>query len=175
MIKRISMPPTAEEINGLKAGDIVSASGAVFTARDAAHKRFFEAIKKGEDLPIDIKASAIYYAGPCPAKNGFACGSCGPTTSARMNAYAPTLIDMGLKCVIGKGEISEKTIAAVKRNAAVYLAAIGGAGALYASRVVSSECVAYGDLLSEAVFRLVVEDFPLVVAVDPKGVSIYNK
>ena len=158
---------------GLTAGESVLISGVILTARDCAHKRMTEYIKEGKALPFEIKGSVIYYAGPCPAKPGMASGSCGPTTSARMDVFAPALLDMGLCGMIGKGEMSDEVREAIKRNTGVYFAAIGGAGALYGNAIKSSECIAFADLLSEAVYRLEVEDFPAVVAYDCHGGSIY--
>lgn len=158
---------------GLTAGESVLISGVILTARDCAHKRMTEYIKEGKELPFEIKGSVIYYAGPCPAKPGMASGSCGPTTSARMDVFAPALLDMGLCGMIGKGEMSDEVREAIKRNTGVYFAAIGGAGALYGNAIKSSECIAFADLLSEAVYRLEVEDFPAVVAYDCHGGSIY--
>lgn len=174
-MKKLTLPLSEQTLSELRAGDSVLLSGVIYTARDCAHKRIFELLDKGEALPFDLKNAVIYYAGPCPAPEGKACGSCGPTTSARMNSFAPRLLDLGLGGMIGKGEMSEEVVAAVKRNKKVYFAAIGGAGATYGNAVKRSECVAFPDLLSEAVHRLEVEDFPLVVAIDAEGNSIYKK
>lgn len=160
-------------VSELKAGDSVLISGEILTARDCAHKRFTDMIKKGEKLPFDLKDAIIYYAGPCPAKPGMASGSCGPTTSSRMDVYAPVLLDLGLGGMIGKGEMSDEVRAAIVRNNAVYFAAIGGAGATYGKSIIKSEFVAFPELLSEAVRRLTVTDFPCVVAYDCHGGSIY--
>ena len=160
-------------ISELKAGDSVLISGEILTARDCAHKRLTDMIKKGEKLPFDLKDAIIYYAGPCPAKPGMASGSCGPTTSSRMDVYAPVLLDLGLGGMIGKGEMSDEVRAAIVRNNAVYFAAIGGAGATYGKSIIQSELVAFPELLSEAVRRLTVTDFPCVVAYDCHGGSIY--
>ena len=160
-------------VSELKAGDSVLISGEILTARDCAHKRLTDMIKKGEKLPFDLKDAIIYYAGPCPAKPGMASGSCGPTTSSRMDVYAPVLLDLGLGGMIGKGEMSDEVRAAIVRNNAVYFAAIGGAGATYGKSIIKSELVAFPDLLSEAVRRLTVTDFPCVVAYDCHGGSIY--
>ena len=149
-------------------------SGTIMTARDCAHKRIFEYIEEGKKLPFELKDAIIYYAGPCPAKPGMASGSCGPTTSARMDSFAPTLLDLGLGGMIGKGEMCDEVREAIKRNTCVYFAAIGGAGALYGNAIKSSECIAFADLLSEAVYRLEVENFPAVVAYDCEGRSIYD-
>lgn len=172
MIK-LTLPLDKKTVKSLKAGDSVLINGTIMTARDCAHKRIFEYIKEGKKLPFDLKDAIIYYAGPCPAKPGMASGSCGPTTSARMDSFAPTLLDMGLGGMIGKGEMSDEVREAIKRNTGVYFAAIGGAGALYGNAIKKSECIAFADLLSEAVYRLEVVDFPAVVAYDCEGGSIY--
>lgn len=160
-------------VSELKAGDSVLISGEILTARDCAHKRLTDMIKKGEKLPFELTDAIIYYAGPCPAKPGMASGSCGPTTSSRMDVYAPVLLDLGLGGMIGKGEMSDEVRAAIVRNNAVYFAAIGGAGATYGKSIIKSELVAFPELLSEAVRRLTVTDFPCVVAYDCHGGSIY--
>lgn len=172
MIK-ISLPADRESLKNLRAGENVAISGVILTARDCAHKRITELIRKGEPLPFELKDAFIYYAGPCPAKEGMASGSCGPTTSARMDSFAPSLLDRGLGGMIGKGEMSDEVKAALVRNTGVYFAAIGGAGALYGKAIKKSQCIAFPDLLSEAVYRLEVEDFPAVVAIDSRGETIY--
>ena len=172
MIK-INLPIGKDEIKKLHAGDSVLISGTIYTARDCAHKRLCETLDGGGSLPFDVRGAFIYYAGPCPAKPGYASGSCGPTTSARMDAYAPKLLDAGLGGMIGKGEMCEEVANALIRNTGVYFAAIGGAGATYGKSIVSSELVAYPELLSEAVRRLEVVDFPAVVATDCYGKTIY--
>lgn len=174
-MKKIRLPLTEEEISGLKAGESVLLSGTILTGRDCAHKRICEYLDRGENLPFDFKGETIYYAGPCPAPEGKACGSCGPTTSARMDAFAPRLLDLGLKGMIGKGERSDEVERSIVKNHAVYFAAIGGAGALYGNAVKKSELVAFEDLLSEAVYRFEIEDFPCVVAIDCNGGNIYKK
>ncbi len=173
-MKKLTLPLSAGEIKQLNAGDCVLLSGTIYTARDCAHRRIFELLDEGKALPFDLKDAIIYYAGPCPAPEGKACGSCGPTTSARMNSFAPRLLDLGLGGMIGKGEMSEETRQAIQRNGRVYFAAIGGAGASYGNAVKTCECVAFPDLLSEAVYRMEVIDFPLVVAIDSTGNSIYK-
>lgn len=173
-MKELTLPLTKEQIKNLHAGDSVLISGTILTARDCAHKRITEYISEGKPLPFEIKGAMIYYAGPCPAKPGMASGSCGPTTSARMDSFAPTLLDLGLAGMIGKGEMCEEVANALKRNTAVYFAAIGGAGALYGSAIKKSECIAFPDLLSEAVYRLEVEKIPAVVAMDCHGGNIYR-
>ena len=175
MMKRLNLPLKKEEIDALNAGDTVYLSGVVLTARDCAHKRIVASLDKGERLPFDICGATIYYAGPCPAKEGMASGSCGPTTSARMQTFAPRLLDLGLNSIIGKGEMNDEVVAAIIRNKAVYFAAIGGAGALYGKNILKSECIAYPQLLSEAVHRLEIKDFPVVVAIDSRGNSVYKK
>lgn len=172
-MKKINLPLTKEQILDLRVGETVLLSGTILTARDCAHKRLVELIKKGEKLPFELDGAIIYYAGPCPAKPEFASGSCGPTTSARMDAYAPTLLDLGVSAMIGKGEMSNEVKASLKKNVAVYFSAIGGAGALYASKIKKSECIAFADLLSEGVFKLEVDEFPAVVAMDCHGGCIY--
>ena len=174
-MKKIRLPLTEDEISGLKAGEGVLLSGTILTGRDCAHKRICEYLDRGEKLPFDFKGETIYYAGPCPAPAGKACGSCGPTTSARMDAFAPRLLDLGLKGMIGKGERSGEVERSIVKNHAVYFAAIGGAGALYGNAVKKSELVAFEDLLSEAVYRFEIEDFPCVVAIDCNGGNIYKK
>lgn len=173
MMIKLLLPTDKEQIKQLRAGDSVLISGTIYTARDCAHKRLVEMLDKGETLPFDIKDAFIYYAGPCPAKPGYVSGSCGPTTSARMDVYAPKLLDIGLSGMIGKGEMSGEVRQALIRNKCVYFAAIGGAGATYGKAIKKSELVAFPDLLSEAVRRLEVVDFPAVVATDCKGNTIY--
>ena len=172
-MKKLTLPLSQEEKIALHAGDCVLLSGTIFTARDCAHRRIFELLDADMPLPFSLKDAFIYYAGPCPAPAGRAVGSCGPTTSARMNTFAPRLLDSGLGGMIGKGEMSDEVGKALQRNNAVYFAAIGGAGALYAHAVKRSELVAFPDLLSEAVYRLEIEAFPLVVAHDAHGGTVY--
>lgn len=158
----------------LTAGEEVLFSGVAYTARDAAHKRFVEAADGGEPLPVDIRGAAIYYAGPTPARDDEIIGSCGPTTSARMDDYTPRLLDMGLKFMIGKGKRSPAVIDAIRRNGAAYLIAVGGAAALIKSRITECEEVAYPDLGCEAVRRLVFDKLPLLVAIDCHGGNILS-
>ena len=172
MIK-LTLPRDKKTVESLRAGDSVLISGTIYTARDCAHKRLTEMLERGEELPFPIGGAFIYYAGPCPAKPGYASGSCGPTTSARMDAYAPRLLDAGLGGMIGKGEMSAEVTEALVRNKCVYFAAIGGAGATYGKSIKKSELVAFPELLSEAVRRLEVVDFPAVVATDCLGNTIY--
>ena len=175
MIKHIHAPVIAEEIDSLRAGDSVFLSGVIYTGRDAAHKRLYEMVNKGEALPLDIRNQMIYYAGPCPAKPGDAIGSCGPTTSYRMDAYTPALCDIGLIGMIGKGPRSGEVVEAIKRNHGIYLAATGGAGALIASCVKAARVVAFDDLGTEAVRELIVENLPLIVAIDAHGGNLYEE
>ena len=172
-MKKLTLPLTKEQVKNLHAGDSVLLSGVILTARDCAHKRIFEYLDKGMPLPFELKDATIYYAGPCPAKPGKASGSCGPTTSARMDSFAARLYDLGLGCAIGKGEMCEAVRQALMRNTCCYFAAIGGAGALYGNAIQKSECIAFEDLLSEAVHRLEVVDFPAVVAMDCYGKTVY--
>lgn len=157
----------------LKAGDKVLLSGTVYTARDAAHKRFFELLDSGKQLPFNIDGAAIYYAGPTPTPEGMAIGSCGPTTSSRMDVYSKRLLDLGLKCMIGKGPRSEEVAKAIQSNGAVYLCAVGGAGALAAKCIDSAEVIAFEDLGCESVKRLHFNRFPLIVAIDSNGGSLF--
>jgi fumarate hydratase subunit beta len=174
MEKHIHAPLIEEEIKDLKAGDYVYITGTIYTARDAAHKRMYEALEKNEKLPIDMNDNVIYYMGPSPAREGRPIGSAGPTTASRMDKYAPSLLDLGLKGMIGKGKRSKEVIDAIVRNKAVYFAAIGGAGALLSQRIKSSEVVAYDDLGTEAIRKLEVEDFPVIVVIDNTGDNLYE-
>ncbi len=158
----------------LRAGDKVYLSGTVYTSRDAAHKRIFDLIEKGEDLPYQIENSVIYYAGPTPTPSGMAIGSCGPTTSSRMDSFAPKLYDMGLAATIGKGERNAAVINSIIKNKAVYLCAIGGAGALAAKSIISSQVIAFDDLGCESVKQLEFKDFPLIVGIDCNGGNIFK-
>ena len=173
-MRKITLPLTDAVIESLHAGESVLLSGTILTGRDCAHKRICEFLDRGEKLPFELKGETIYYAGPCPAPAGKACGSCGPTTSARMDAFAPRLLGLGLKGMIGKGERSEEVREAIVKNKCVYFAAIGGAGALYGNAIRKSELVAFPDLLSEAVYRFQIEDFPCIVAIDCRGKSVYQ-
>lgn len=158
----------------LKAGDRVLLSGTVYTARDAAHKRIFTMLEEGKEPPFPLRGAVIYYAGPTPTPPGMAIGSCGPTTSARMDPYAPHMLDLGLKGMVGKGDRSPEVVEAIKRNRAVYLCAIGGAGALAAKCITSLEVIAFEDLGCESVKKLTVKDFPLIVAIDSKGGNLFE-
>ncbi|MEI3175982.1 MAG: Fe-S-containing hydro-lyase [Lachnospiraceae bacterium] len=167
--------PFGEEVTSkLKAGDYVYISGTIYTARDAAHKRMAEALSRGEELPFDIKDQVIYYMGPAPAREGQVIGSAGPTTASRMDKYAPELLDLGLKGMIGKGKRSKAVLDGVVRNKAVYLAAVGGAGALLSKCITSAEVIAYEDLGTEAIRKLTVKDFPAIVVVDCDGHNLYE-
>lgn len=174
MDHRIAAPLDREKIKELRAGDYVWISGTIYTARDAAHKRMQEALDAGRKLPLDWKDNIIYYMGPSPAREGRVIGSAGPTTASRMDLYAPKLLDMGLGGMIGKGKRSPEVLEAIVRNEAVYFAAVGGAGALLSRQIKQSEVVAYEDLGTEAIRRLKVEDFPVVVVVDSKGNNLYE-
>lgn len=174
MEKYIQMPITEEVTADLKSGDYVYLSGTVYVARDAAHKRMTEALERGEELPIDIKNAAIYYMGPSPARDGRAIGSAGPTTASRMDKYAPLLLDLGQKAMIGKGKRSKEVIEAIIRNRAVYFAAVGGAGALLSKCIVKSELVCYEDLGAEAILKIEVSNFPAVVVIDSEGNNLYE-
>ena len=173
-IIKITAPLDIKEIVNLRAGDFVNITGNIYAARDAAHKRFFELIERREKLPIDLKGQIIFYAGPTPAKPGNPCGSVGPTTSYRMDPYTPELLERGLKGIIGKGLRSKEVMKSIKKNKAIYFAAIGGAAALIAKSIKKSEVIAYEDLGAEAVFRFYVEDFPAIVVVDSAGNNLYE-
>ena len=175
MTKKITLPITDEDIKSLKAGDSVLLTGTIITGRDAAHKRLFELIEKGDELPVDVKGELIYYVGPAPAKPGYAVGPAGPTSSYRMDKFTPALLDLGMKGMIGKGARSQEVIDAIVRNGAVYFAAIGGAAALIAKSIKKEEVLCYEDLGTEAVRRYTVEDFPCIVAIDSEGNNVYKR
>ena len=175
MAKRIQLPITDEDIKSLKAGDSVLLTGTIITGRDAAHKRLFELIEKGEELPVEVRGELIYYVGPAPAKPGYAVGPAGPTSSYRMDKFTPALLDLGMKGMIGKGARSQEVIDAIVRNKAVYFAAIGGAAALIAKSIKKEEILCYEDLGTEAVRRYTVEDFPCIVAIDSEGNNVYER
>ena len=175
MVKKITLPLTDETLEGLKAGDNVSLTGAMYVARDAAHKRMIEALEQGKPLPFDINRQTIYFMGPSPARQGQPIGSAGPTTSGRMDAYSPRLIAEGLKGMIGKGMRSQAVKDAMREYKAVYLAAIGGAGALISRSIKKSEVIAYEELGAEAIRRLEVEDFPATVINDIHGGDLYQE
>jgi fumarate hydratase subunit beta len=173
-IKQIHAPIIPSEIAELKAGDVIRLSGTVITGRDAAHKKLHQMIREGRTLPVELMNQVIYYVGPCPAKPGQVIGSCGPTTSGRVDVYTPALLDLGLKAMIGKGQRSRDVVEAIIRNKAVYLAATGGAGALIAQSVKKAEIIAFPDLGTEAIHHLELADLPLIVAIDSKGNSLYE-
>lgn len=170
----IQAPLTKDVATILRAGDFVYISGFIYTARDAAHKRMFETLQRNEELPISMENNLIYYMGPSPAREGRAIGSAGPTTSSRMDKYAPALFDLGLSGVIGKGKRSDLVKESLKKNNAVYFAAIGGAGALLSKSIVASEVVAYDDLGTEAIRKLEVRNFPAIVVIDTLGEDLYQ-
>lgn len=170
----INTPFTKEDALKIKAGDTVYISGTIYTARDAAHKRLCELVKQGKELPFDVNNAIIYYVGPTPPKPGAAIGSAGPTTSYRMDAYAPTLMDLGLRGMIGKGKRSTEVVDSIKKNSAVYFAAIGGAGALLSSCIKEAEVIAYEDLGAEAIRKLTVENLPVVAVIDTEGTNLYE-
>lgn len=172
--KYVNVPLTDEAAGSLRAGDYVYLTGTIYTARDAAHKRMQEALDRGEQLPLDMKNNVIYYMGPSPARPGRPIGSAGPTTASRMDKYTPALLDLGLKGMIGKGKRGQGVKDAVVRNGAVYFAAVGGAGALLSRSIISSEVIAYEDLGTEAIRRLEVRDFPVIVVMDTKGNDLYE-
>ena len=174
MDKHITTPITGEVTKNLRSGDYVYITGTIYVARDAAHKRMIEALERGEELPIDIKDSTIYYMGPSPAREGRPIGSAGPTTATRMDKYAPTLLDLGEKAMIGKGKRSKEVMDAIVRNHAVYFAAVGGAGALLSKCIKKSEIVCYEDLGAEAIRKLEVQDFPVIVVIDSEGNNLYE-
>ena len=174
-MKKITFPITEEQLNDLKAGDRVLASGYLYTARDAAHKRMYALLCDGKSLPIDVDGQTIYYVGAAPAKPGYAVGPCGPTSSYRMDKYAPSLLNCGLKVMIGKGIRNDEVIESMKKNNAVYLIAIGGAAALIAKSITKSELVCYEDLGTEAIYRYEVKDMPLIVGIDSKGGNVYKR
>ena len=174
MAMNITVPMSREVARSLKAGDSVLLSGVIYTARDAAHKRLCELADQGKELPLDVKDSIIYFVGPTPAKPGEVIGSAGPTTSYRMDAYSPTLIELGLTGMIGKGKRNEAVVSAMKEHGAVYFGAIGGCGALLSRCIKKAEIIAYEDLGAEAIRRLEVENFPVVVIIDSEGNNLYE-
>ena len=174
MAIKVTAPMTREQARALKSGDSVLLSGVIYTARDAAHKRLCELVAAGKELPLDVKDSIIYFVGPTPAKPGQVIGSAGPTTSYRMDAYSPTMIEQGQTGMIGKGKRGPEVIAAMKEHGAVYFGAIGGCGALLSKCIKKAEIVAYEDLGAEAIRRLEVEDFPVIVIIDSEGNNLYE-
>lgn len=174
MEKHIKAPIKREVARTLRAGEYIYLSGTIYTARDAAHKRMDETLSAGEELPIDVRGQAIYYMGPSPAREGRPIGSAGPTTASRMDRYTPRLLDLGLGAMIGKGKRSKEVLEAIVRNESVYLAAVGGAGALLSKCIKKSEVVAYDDLGTEAIRKLTVENFPVIVVADCEGNNLYE-
>ena len=170
----LALPLTHEDVQMLRAGDIVYLTGSMLTGRDAAHKRLIQLLDEGKELPVDVRGQAIYYVGPAPASPGHAVGSAGPTTSYRMDAYTPRLLKLGLNCMIGKGRRSEAVLAAMQEYGAVYLGAVGGAAALIARSIKSMEVLAYPDLGTEAIHRFTVENFPAIVLMDAHGGNLYE-
>jgi len=173
-MKRVTSPLTKDMIKGLKAGDEVLLSGVILTARDAAHKRLHDLLAKGKKLPLDLRNNVIYYAGPTPPKPGRAIGSCGPTTASRMDGFTPELLQLGLAGMIGKGDRSAEVVSAIKKYGCVYFLATGGIGALLSTKVRKAQAILFEDLGPEAVYKLEVEDFPLIVGIDSKGKDIYD-
>lgn len=174
MDRYINAPISDEDVKSLRAGDYVYITGTIYTARDAAHKRMYEALGEGGSLPFDMKGNIIYYMGPSPAREGRPIGSAGPTTASRMDKYAPVLLDLGLKGMIGKGRRNGEVHEAIVKNGAVYFAAVGGAGALLSKRIEESEVIAYDDLGTEAIRRLTVKNFPVIVVIDAQGNDLYE-
>lgn len=174
MDKYINAPFDQKTADSLKAGDMVFITGTIFTARDMAHKRMQDTINEGKELPLEIKDSVIYYMGPSPARQGRPIGSAGPTTASRMDKYAPKLLDLGMRAMIGKGKRSQAVIDGIIKNHGVYLAAIGGAGALLSRCIKESEVIAYDDLGTEAIRKLTVENFPSIVVIDSTGKNLYD-
>lgn len=174
MEKKIQTPLTKELVKTLHAGDYVYLTGTIYSARDAAHKRLTETLKKGEPLPLPLRNEIIYYLGPTPARPGQVIGSAGPTTASRMDKYAPMLLDLGQTGMIGKGRRSPAVIEAMKKNTAVYFAAVGGAGALLSKCIKKAEVIAYEDLGAEAIYKLEVSDFPVIVVIDCEGNNLYE-
>lgn len=174
MRKQINVPLDKKDIDILYSGDYVYLTGTIYTARDAAHQRMYEAMKAGEELPIDLKGNILYYLGPSPARDGQVIGSAGPTTSSRMDKYTPDMLDLGLKGMVGKGKRSPEVVKAIKRNGAVYFAAVGGAGALLSKCIKKAEVVAYDDLGTEAIRKLYVENLPVIVVIDKEGNNLYE-
>ena len=174
MDRYMNTPFSREEAESLRAGDYVYLTGTIYSARDAAHKRMQETLDRGEELPFDLKDNVIYYLGPPPAREGRPIGSAGPTTSSRMDKYTPALLDLGLRGMVGKGKRSPEVIEAIIRNKSVYFAAVGGAGAILSKRILSSEVIAYDDLGTEAIRKMQVKDFPVIVVIDTEGNNLYE-
>lgn len=174
MNKHITAPLNGQTAGELRSGDYVYITGIIYTARDAAHKRMYEMLERGEELPFDMENNIIYYMGPSPAREGRPIGSAGPTTASRMDKYAPALLDLGLKGMIGKGKRTEEVRQAIIRNGAVYFAAVGGAGALLSKAIIDSQVIAFDDLGTEAIRKLQVKDFPAIVVIDSQGNNLYE-
>lgn len=174
MEKHLNVPADQEQLAKLESGDYVYLTGTIYTARDAAHKRMYDSLIQGETIPVELKDQFVYYLGPTPAKEGQVIGSAGPTTSSRMDKYTPLLLDQGLKGMIGKGKRSQEVIDSMVKNKAVYFAAVGGAGALLSKCIKESKVIAYDDLGTEAIRKLRVEDFPVIVVIDSKGKNLYE-
>lgn len=174
MDHKIKAPISKEDVRKLKSGDYVYLSGTIYTARDAAHRRIQEILREGKSLPFDITGNIIYYMGPSPARQGRPIGSAGPTTASRMDKYTPALLDLGMGAMIGKGKRSQDVIDAIVKNKSVYFAAVGGAGALLSQRIISSEIIAYEDLGTEAIRKLEIVDFPVIVVIDCEGNNLYE-
>ena len=174
MERHINVPFDADIVKELKAGDYVYLTGTIYTARDAAHKRMYEALQKGEELPFDIEGNVIYYMGPSPAREGRPIGSAGPTTASRMDKYTPALLDLGMRGMIGKGRRTEAVRESMMKNQAVYFAAVGGAGALLSKSILQAEVIAYEDLGTEAIRKLEIKDFPVIVVMDCEGNNLYD-
>lgn len=174
MEKKLQTPLTKEKAKQMQAGDYVYITGTIYSARDAAHKRLTESLEKGEALPLPLENEIIYYLGPTPARPGQVIGSAGPTTASRMDKYAPALLDLGQTGMIGKGRRSDAVIASMKKNSAVYFAAVGGAGALLSKCIKKAEIIAYEDLGAEAIYKLEVENFPVIVVIDCNGNNLYE-
>lgn len=174
MEKHLTAPIDEEITKDLKAGDYIYISGTIYTARDAAHKRMFESMNRGEEPPFSLENNIVYYLGPSPAKEGQVIGSAGPTTSSRMDKYTPLLLDHGLKGMIGKGKRNREVIASIQKNNAVYFAAVGGAGALLSKCIKKAEVIAYDDLGTEAIRKLEVENLPVIVVIDSNGNNLYE-
>ena len=170
----IQVPFIKEELEHLKSGDYIYLTGTIYTARDAAHKRLYESMLKGEELPVELKGNIVYYLGPSPARPGQVIGSAGPTTSSRMDKYTPLMLDAGLKGMIGKGKRNKEVLDSIKKNGAVYMAAVGGAGALLSKCIKESEVIAYDDLGTEAIRKLRVEELPVIVVIDKEGNNLYE-
>ena len=175
MERHINVPFDADIVKELKAGDYVYLTGTIYTARDAAHKRMYEALQNGETLPFDIEGNVIYYMGPSPEREGRPIGSAGPTTASRMDKYTPALLELGMRGMIGKGRRTEAVRESMMKNQAVYFAAVGGAGALLSKSILQAEVIAYEDLGTEAIRKLEIKDFPVIVVMDCEGNNLYDK